>query len=130
MTEPLSEQRFIELADAYGGVIARWPEAVRAPAAELARRPAMQAVLADAGRLDARLDLWTVAPPPRALADRIVAGRGRPLVRRARLWWSVMGTATALAGAAAGTAAASAALPSHHAVADEATVFGDLAQED
>jgi hypothetical protein len=130
MTEPLTEARFIELADAYGAVVARWPEAVRAGAMEMAKRPAMQAVLAEAECLDTWLDLWKVGAPSAALRDRIYASRHMPLSRRARLWWSGIGIATALAGAAAGSVAASAALPSDHAVSDDTTAFGDLSQQD
>jgi hypothetical protein len=129
MTEPLTETRFIELADAYGHVIARWPDAVRAQAMEMARLPRMQAVLADAERLDARLDLWTVDAPTPALAARIIGARRTPLSRRARLWWSGIGIATALAGATAGSVAAATVLPVGHAVSDDATAFGDLEQE-
>jgi len=130
MTEPLTEARFIELAEAYGGVVARWPEAMRAEAMDMAKRPMMQAVLAQAERLDARLDLWKVEAPSAALRDRIHASRRMTLSRRARLWWSGIGIATALAGAAAGSVAASAALPSDHAVSDDTTAFGDISQQD
>jgi hypothetical protein len=129
MTESLTEHRFVELADAYGAAIARWPEAVRAEAFEMAKLPAMQVVLAEAAALDAQLDLWKVEAPAALLAQRIIAARRMPLSRRARLWWSGIGVATALAGAAAGSVAASAALPSDHAPSDDATAFGDLAQE-
>lgn len=130
MTEPLTQARFIKLAEAYGGAVARWPEAVRAEAMAMARRPDMQIVLAEAERLDARLDLWTVSAPSAALYGRITGSRRLPWVRRARLWWSGIGIATALAGAAAGSVAAAAALPSSHAVSDDATVFGDLSQQE
>lgn len=130
MTEPLTEARFAELADAYGSVVARWPDAVRAEAIEMARRPAMQALLAEAERLDARLDLWKVDAPSAALRDRIEAPHRRQFSRRARLWWSGIGIATALAGAAAGSVAASAALPSDPVVAEDATAFGGLSQQD
>lgn len=130
MTDSLSEARFIEIAEAYGSVIARWPEAVRAEAMAMARLPGMRAVLVEAERLDARLDLWTVAPPSPALRDRVLTSRRTPLARRARLWWSSIGIATALAGAAAGSVAASAALPLDHSVSDDATAFGDLSQQD
>ena len=129
MTEPLTETRFVELADAYGHVIARWPEAVRAQATEMARLPRMRAVLADAERLDGRLDLWKVDAPTPEFAARIVGARRSPLSRRARLWWSGIGIATALAGATAGSVAAATVLPASHAMSDDATAFGDLGQE-
>ncbi|USI74717.1 hypothetical protein [Sphingomonas morindae] len=130
MTEPLTEARFRALADAYGGVVQRWPEAERAAALEMARLPQWQAVLAEAARLDARLDLWTVAPPSPALQARILAARRLPLSRRARLWWSGIGLATALAGAAAGSVAAAALPIDHGAAVDEATAFGALPQQE
>lgn len=130
MNESLTEARFIELADAYGAVVARWPETVRAEAMEMAKRPAMQAVLAEAERLDTRLDLWTTEAPSAALRDRVIYARHTSRSRRARLWWSGIGIATALAGAAAGSVAASATLPSDHVVSDDATAFGDLSQQD
>jgi hypothetical protein len=130
MTDPLTPARFAELADAYGGVLARWPEQVRAEAMALALLPEMRAILAEAGQLDAQLDLWRVAAPSPALRERVLAARRMPLSRRARLWLSGLGVAAALAGAAAGSVATAAALPSDHAVSDDATVFGDLSQQE
>ena len=129
LTPPLTPARFARLAQAYGGVVARWPEDVRADAAVLARQPAMQAILAEAGRLDARLDRWRVAAPSSILQRRIVAAWRAPLSRRARLWWSGLGLATALAGAVAGSVAA-AALPSDSPVSDDGTAFGNLARQE
>ncbi len=125
MSAPLTPARFAELADAYGSVVARWPEAVRTDAMVMAREPAMQAVLVEAERLDATLDQWRVAVPSAALRDRVLASRRVTLLRRARLWWSGIGVATALAGAAAGLTAVAVAMPYDHATSDEATVFGD-----
>ncbi len=130
MTEPLTPSRFAELADAYGGTIARWPEAVRGEATVLARRPALRALLEEAGRLDTRLDLWQVPLAAPALRERILAARRIPLSHRARLWLSGLGIATALAGAVAGSVAVAAALPADHALSDDATAFGDLAQQE
>lgn len=130
MNELLTPARFAELADAYGGVVARWPENVRAEALAMAARPAMQAVLAAAGRLDARLDLWRVAAPAPVLRDRIVAARRVPLFRRPRLWWPSIGIATALAGAVAGSVAVAVVLPRDHVASEEATAFGDLARQE
>ena len=130
MTETLTPARFAELADAYGGAVARWPDDVRAEAMIMAAQPAMQAILAEAERLDARLDLWRVAAPSPTLRDRIVAAQRVPLFRRPRLWWSSVGIATALAGAVAGSVAAAAVLPHDHGASDEATAFGDLAPQE
>jgi hypothetical protein len=130
MTNPLTPARFAELAEAYGSVVARWPEAVRAEAMAIAREPAMQAILAEAEWLDARLDAWRVPAPSPALRDRVVASRRVALLRRARLWWSGIGIATALAGAVAGSVGVAVAMPSDHAIADEATAFGDLTAQE
>jgi hypothetical protein len=116
MTNPLTPARFAELAEAYGSVIAR--------------EPAMQAILAEAEWLDARLDAWRVPAPSPALRDRVVASRRVALLRRARLWWSGIGIATALAGAVAGSVGVAVAMPSDHAIADEATAFGDLTAQE
>ena len=58
MTEPLTPDRFRELAAAYGGVVARWPDDYRAAAAQMAREPFAVAVLAEALALDEALDGW------------------------------------------------------------------------
>lgn len=126
MTEPLTPARFAALAEAYGGTILRWPEPVRDAAMRMARDPALRALLDDADRLDATLDRWVVAAPSRRLSDRIAA-RGPDARRRLRLWWSGIGIATALAGAAAGSAAVVVATPGARG-GDEATAFGDLAE--
>ena len=125
MTSPLTPARFAELAEIYGSVVTRWPEAVREEATAMAREPAMQAILTEADWLDAKLDTWRVAVPSAALRDRIIASRRVTLVRRARLWWSGVGIATALAGAIAGSVGVAVAMPSDHGLSDEATVFGD-----
>ncbi|WP_454882937.1 hypothetical protein [Sphingomonas oryzagri] len=130
MTERLTEKRFAELADAYGGEIARWPASVRAQARELAKSPGVQAVLAEAEWIDSKLDRWKVPAPTPALAARIIDTRPAPAIsRRARLWWSGIGIATALAGAGAGSVAAATALPGSHTMSDDATAFGVLGQE-
>ena len=56
----MTHERFEILAHAYGGDIARWPAAERDAAALLmAAEPEFaRIVLADAGELDAALDLW------------------------------------------------------------------------
>jgi hypothetical protein len=131
MSEPLPLARFRELADAYGGVIARWPEAHRDAAMHLARLPEAQRMLADASALDAALDRWRVPVPSIALQRRVLAGaavRGSRFVRRARLWWSGIGIAAALGGAVAGSAAVAMIVPID--ASDSATSFGDVAAQD
>ena len=98
-------ERSEALAEAYGGDVARWPQAEQAAAAALiaARPDWVRDILARAEALDAALAAFS---PPRAatgLMDRIVASAPKP--RRARRWggWLVP------AGMGAGLAAACAA---------------------
>jgi hypothetical protein len=132
MTEPLTPACFAELAEAYGSTIARWPETVRAEAIRMAGDPALRVLLEEQARLDARLDQWRVEAPSMALRERIAARRPISFSRAARIWWSSLGIATALAGAAAGSIAANAAIPSTTIVSgEESTVFGNIVtQED
>ncbi len=130
MSYSLTPARFAELAEAYGSVVARWPAVVRDEAMVMAREPAMQAILAEAEWLDSKLDAWHVAAPSLALRDRVLATGRVTLVRRARLWWSGIGIATALAGALAGSVGVAVAMPLDHAMSDEATVFGDLTPQE
>ena len=48
MTDRMTLQRFTDLAQAYGGVIERWPAADQAAARALAQTPDGAAILADA----------------------------------------------------------------------------------
>jgi hypothetical protein len=132
MIQPLTFERFQELADVYGGVIARWPDAVREEARIMALEPRCAALLASASALDQALDSWAVEPASPAARERAVAAlpaSRRGLGVRARLWWAGLGLAAALAGAAAG-AATVAILPPMDAPPGGATSFGDVnAQE-
>lgn len=131
MTRPLSLERFRALADAYGGAIARWPVPDRRAAAAIADGPEGAAILRDAFALDTVLDDWRLPPPSAALRDRIVADRPSPVTSvtaRARVWWSGIGIAAALAGAAAGVAAVAVATP-FDMTSETGTSFGDLARE-
>ncbi|WP_293901562.1 hypothetical protein [Phenylobacterium sp.] len=101
----MTPERFETLAEAYGGDVARWPDAEREAAAQaMAARPAWaQAALARAGDLDAALDAYG---PPRAAAglmDRIVADAPTP--RRAWRWTGWLAPAGLGAGLAAACAA-------------------------
>lgn len=128
MTDPLDLDRFRDLADAYGGVVARWPVADRAAAARVASTPEGRAILAGALSLDARLDQWTIPAPAVGFAAR-VAGQAEGGTRSARVrqrwWWSGFGLAATLAGAVAGTAAVAIAPPVD--MAAGSTSFGDVA---
>jgi hypothetical protein len=129
MTEPLSLSRFAELADAYGGVIARWPEPYRDVASALARDPAAGAILARASLLDEELDEWRVPAPSTGLRDAVSPRTAdHTIVRRARLWWSGIGIAAALAGATAGATAVAMLSPTD--VSDGMTSFGDIGPQE
>lgn len=128
--DPMPLERFEALAEAYGAVVARWPDAEREAALSRALERAFAAVLTRAAALDATLDAWTVAAPAAELSHGIVASApapGRSLGTRARLWWSGIGLAAALTGAAAGVAGVAMAAPGELSSSDANTSFGDLA---
>jgi hypothetical protein len=130
--EPLSLARFQALADAYGGVVARWPAAERAAAAAIAARPEGRSILADALRLDEALDAWRVPAPAVLVRERVLrqAPGPRPAFAvRARLWWSGLGVAAALVGAVAGTAAVAIIGPGDVSIG-ASTSFGDVAEQE
>ncbi len=132
MNDPMTLDRFRELADAYGGVIARWPEPDRAAALRLAAQPEAIAMLARASTLDTLLDTWTVPAPSAALRRAVAHGapdRTRSLVWRARLWWSGIGVGAALAGALAGAAVVAMTPPVDRAP-DTGTPFGVVDTQD
>ncbi len=131
MSEPLPLERFRDLAAAYGGVVARWPEAYRDAAMLLVRSLERQRILAEASSLDTALDSWRAAAPSVALQHRVLGSApalGKALVRSARLWWSGIGIAAALGGAVAGSAAVAMNAPVD--VSDGGTSFGDVAPQD
>lgn len=99
----MNRDRLIELADAHGADLRRWPEGERdAARALLEADPAAREVLAQAAALD---DLLAAAPRPTVsaeLRDRVVASATEAGLRpRARfhigrlLWWSGAGWAAA-----------------------------------
>ena len=119
MTTQMTETRFSDLAQAYGGDLRRWPEVDRGPAeiwqAAEPRRAA--AILAEADALDAALDLSTAPTWSPELFERIVQAAPRA-VSRTRLWRWIsgaglgLGLATACAGGVAvGAVLAPVALP-------------------
>jgi hypothetical protein len=95
----VTKDKFQELAEAYGGELARWPAALRDEAALLAAAEPefAQVVLAREARLDATLDACARAPASAALYDRILAAA--PVSRRRRwpLWLAPAGLGAALA---------------------------------
>lgn len=129
MREPMTLARFQELADAYGGVIARWPEGYRDAAMSMASQNAARDILENATALDCALDTWRVPSPSALLQGQVIATAPAPVdgfMTRARLWWSGVGIAVALAGATAGTAAVAIITPTD-AASDSGTSFGDVA---
>ncbi len=110
--------RFRTLADAYGGDVTRWPAADHDMARAFAAAHAVwaQPCLADAAALDALLRQSVVAPPARALRERItVAAPQTPALHRAWRWLVGAGiggvlTAACAAGVFTGVAVAPLAL--------------------
>jgi ferric-dicitrate binding protein FerR (iron transport regulator) len=104
--------RFIALAEAYGGDIARWPEADQAGArAVLADAPAARAALAEAARLDALLALDTAPAPSDLLQRRVLRAAPAPARRVSRLGfasgagWAAAAAAGVMAGVLVGNQA-------------------------
>lgn len=84
----MTPERFEELAEAYGGAVARWPQAEReAAAAWMTAQPeAARQILAQAEALDAALDAWRPAHVSHALLEQVVAQAPRAPMRRAVAW--------------------------------------------
>lgn len=101
----MTRERFEDLAQAYGGAIARWPAAERDAAYQVLREAPefAQAALSQAEALDAALDAWRPPAVSHDLRERVVAAAIVAVRRAGRLTW-LWG-----AGAGAGLAAASAA---------------------
>jgi hypothetical protein len=101
----MDRARFEELAEAYGGAVARWPAEARGAAqAFLSAEPeAAREILARAESLDAALDAWRPMPVRHELRERVVARAPRAIRGAEWLSW-VLG-----AGAGAGLAMACAA---------------------
>jgi hypothetical protein len=100
----VNRERFEDLAWAYGGELARWPDALREDAALLAAAdPAFATdVLARAADLDATLDALPRATASSRLYDAVLATAPARRPRRSwRFWLGPAGLGAALAGAAA-----------------------------
>lgn len=98
----MDAQRFEAMADAHGGLIARWPaDAQDAAYAWLAQAPeAAQAVLTNALALDEALDELRPPQPSAALRDRILAAAPRARQGSSlRRWLAGLGVGAALAAA-------------------------------
>ena len=126
----MTQERFEALADAFGGDMARWPDAEREAAkvyAEAHPEPA-DAILKAAAALDAVLRSGAEDTPSAALFDRIIAD-GEALRRPAAPAWAAMAAAVMLTvGLGAGWLAA----PDTAALDDEvfASAFGALDEVD
>ncbi len=95
----MTPERFEQLAEAYGGETARWPQAERDAAATLmAGQPEfVRAVLARADALDEMLDAWRPAPASAALLERVLAHapRHRATGLAAWIWRGAVAAASA-----------------------------------
>ncbi len=121
-------ERFEDLAAAYGGEIARWPEGEREAArALLAAEPArLSPVLTEAAGLDRLLDLAPAQRPDAALLGRLIAAAPQP-ANTARRWITGLGaalglSAAAFAGVSVGVMVGGQAQPAPAAVAQAETV--------
>ena len=101
----MTRERFEALAEAYGGDMARWPDADWDAAAMFAaREPQVAArILATAARLDAALDDWAPLQVSHSLREAVIAAAPAARTRRGLGGWIWR------AGAGAGLAAACAA---------------------
>ena len=101
----MTKDDFEQLAETWGGDIARWPQGVREDAALFAAEEPVfaQAMLAREASLDAALDALPRAPASRELYDRILADAPAERRRRRlwRLWLAPAGVSAALASVAA-----------------------------
>lgn len=97
----MSFERFEDLAETYGGEIARWPEGEREAArALLAAHPErLGSALAAAAQLDRLLDLAPAQGPDAALLGRLIAAAPQP-INAARRWIAGLGAALGLSAAA------------------------------
>ena len=97
----MSLERFEDLAEIYGGDIARWPEGQREAArALLAVEPERLApVLAAASQLDRLLDLAPAQRPDAALIGRLISAAPQPAAA-GRRWITGLSAAFGLSAAA------------------------------
>jgi hypothetical protein len=100
--DEMTRDRFADLAEAYGGQIARWPEAEREAAAVLlAAEPDFAGdVLAAASGLDEALAQWAPQPVRAELRAAVLDAAPRPS-RSIRSWAMGLGLGAGLAGACA-----------------------------
>jgi hypothetical protein len=78
MRNEMTLERLREIVEAYGASPARWPQAERLAAEGLASSSReAQALVADAARFDALLDMAPAEAPSAALTERLMAARPR-----------------------------------------------------
>lgn len=104
----MNEARFSELVSAYGADPARWPLAERAAGLAFVAQHSDTAerVRSDAAALDAVLETARMAPPPAALAERILTA-GLTETRFAPSWARMAAVLALSAGLGLGWAGAS-----------------------
>jgi hypothetical protein len=129
----MTPERFETLAEAYGGDVARWPQAEReAAAALMIAEPAFARLsLERAASLDGALDAWSPQPVTHELRTRVIEAAPSPR-RRKRLaawfWGAGMGAGLACAcatGLVVGVALYDGSQPDE-AVSAALTGYGDL----
>jgi hypothetical protein len=101
MTPEMAMGRFEDLAETYGGEIARWPEGEREAARALlaANAARLSPVLSAAARLDRLLDLAPAQSADAALLGRLIASAPQA-PNTARRWIAGLGAALGLSAAA------------------------------
>lgn len=97
----MSLERFEDLAEIYGGDIARWPEGERETARALlaAQAERLAPVLAAAAQLDRLLDLAPAQSPSAALMGRLISAAPQP-AGGGRRWVAGLSAALGLSAAA------------------------------
>ncbi|ADG09525.1 hypothetical protein B7G68_05235 [Caulobacter segnis] len=97
----MSLERFEDLAEIYGGDIARWPEGEREAARALLASEAgrLTPVLAAAAQLDRLLDLAPAQSPDAALMGRLISAAPQP-AGGGRRWIAGLSAALGLSAAA------------------------------
>lgn len=119
----MTRERFLELAEAHGGGVARWPAAEREAAAALmaAESDFARTALEQAVRLDAVLDAWAPLSVSHGLREAVIAAAPAPRPRRGlRAWLLGAGVGAGLAGACAAGLAFGVALSGNLAAATDA----------
>lgn len=128
----MTPERFEILAEAFGGDVARWPDAEReAAAALMAAEPGMaEVILARAGDLDVALSAYAAPRGAGDLADRIVASAPGRRAARWPGWLAPAGMGAGLAAACAAGVVLGTRLPAAPVPADDAAIVTALGDED